>query len=95
MSLLPDGTSPDLPALDLVLAQPRPGAWQAVLRRVRRRRARAVTLAAVPVVLLAGVPVGLALPRPDRVVPVAHTAGRGYDGVCDARHDRAAPPGDG
>lgn len=84
----------DVPPLPLDIRQPMPGAWNAIVRRARRRRQRTVLLAAVGVVLAAGVPASLALPAGREAAPVAHRAADQHSDVCDVPYDKPAPAGD-
>ena len=83
-----------LPPLPLEIRQAAPGAWQAIVRRARRRRQRAVGFTAVAVVLAAGVPATLALPDGRDAAPVAHRSAQQYSDVCDVPFDEPAPIGD-
>lgn len=91
-----DGSSipNDLPPLALEIRQAAPGAWEAILRRARRRRQRAVAVTTVAVVLVAGVPATLALPVSRETRTVAHRSAEQYSDVCAVRYDQPAAAGD-
>lgn len=84
----------DVPSLPLEIHPPAPGAWNAVVRRARRRRQRTVAFTAVAVVLVAGVPASLALPLSRDAAPVAHRGADRHSDVCDVPYDEQAPAGD-
>lgn len=84
---------PELPALQLDLRPVPPGAWSAVLRRLRRRRRVASTAAAATAAVVTA-PVLLLSASTAPGPPVAHRAGSAYDDICDVPYDVQAPPGD-
>lgn len=80
-----------LPALDLLVRPVDPSAWDRVVRRARHRRARAVSLTVAAVLLVASVPIALALPSGDRAPSLAHEAAEQYSSVCQVPYDQPAP----
>jgi hypothetical protein len=90
---LPDGLPPDLPQLTLDVRPVAPDAWQAILRRARRRTRQVVGTSAVLALLAAGIPTVVLTRSAQHADVPAHRPSSVYGDVCDTAYDRPAPAG--